>query len=59
VGTITPATTAPYLERLVEVLDSFRGQDWTVDAVSLMQRLPAAGGSMDFQEIERMPLATH
>jgi RNA 2',3'-cyclic 3'-phosphodiesterase len=57
VGTITPATTAPYLERLVEALDAFRGQEWTVESVSLMQRLPEAEGPVDFEEIERMPLA--
>jgi 2'-5' RNA ligase len=57
VGTITSATSAPYLERLVEGLESFRGQDWTVDAVSLMQRLPEAEGPIDFAEMERMPLA--
>jgi RNA 2',3'-cyclic 3'-phosphodiesterase len=58
VGTITPATSAPYLERLVDALDSFRGRDWTVDSVSLMERLPTAGGPMDFQEVERIPLGT-
>jgi RNA 2',3'-cyclic 3'-phosphodiesterase len=58
VGTITDSTTAPYLERLVEVLDTFRGQDWTVESVSLMERLPTTAGPMDFEEIERMPLKT-
>lgn len=57
-GTITPATTAPYLERLVDALDSFHGQDWTVESVSLMERLPTAGGPMDFVEVERIPLGT-
>jgi RNA 2',3'-cyclic 3'-phosphodiesterase len=58
VGTITESTTAPYLERLVEVLESFRGQDWTVESVSLMERIPTSTGPMDFEEIERMPLGT-
>lgn len=56
VGTITPATTAPYLERLVEVLDSFRGHSWTIGSVSLRERRPAAAASTDFQEIDRIPL---
>jgi 2'-5' RNA ligase len=56
VGTITPATTAPYLERLVEVLDSFRGHSWTIESVSLRERRPAAAASTDFQEIDRIPL---
>jgi 2'-5' RNA ligase len=58
VGTITDSTTAPYLERLVETLDSFRGQEWTVESVALLERLPTATGAMDFHEVERMPLGT-
>jgi RNA 2',3'-cyclic 3'-phosphodiesterase len=58
VGTITPTTTAPYLERLVEVLDAFRGHNWTVESVSLMERLPTAGASTDFQEIQQIPLGS-
>ena len=58
VGTITSATTAPYLERLVKVLDSFRGDDWTIESVSLMERLPTAGASADFHEIETIPLGS-
>lgn len=57
VGTITPATTAPYLEAVVAALDGFRGRDWTVESVSLMKRLPEATGPVDFEEMERMPLA--
>jgi RNA 2',3'-cyclic 3'-phosphodiesterase len=57
VGTITAATTAPYLEQLVGALETFRGQDWTVESVSLMKRLPEAEGPVDFEEMERMPLA--
>jgi 2'-5' RNA ligase len=57
VGTINDATTAAYLEALVAALDGFRGQDWTVESVSLMKRLPEADGVTDFEEMERMPLA--
>jgi RNA 2',3'-cyclic 3'-phosphodiesterase len=57
VGTITPGTTAPYLESLVAALDAFRGRAWTVEAVSLMKRLPEGESPDDFEELERMPLA--
>ena len=56
VGTITDATTAPYLERLVAALDEFRGEWWTVEAVSVMKWLPDAGRDQ-FEEMERLPLA--
>ena len=58
VGTITDSTTAPYLERLVKTLESFRGQEWTVESVALMERIPTSSGAMGFEEIERMPLGT-
>jgi RNA 2',3'-cyclic 3'-phosphodiesterase len=57
VGTITPETTAPYLESVVAALDGFQGESWTVEGVSLMKRLPEGDGPEDFEEIERMPLA--
>ncbi|MFL6133910.1 MAG: 2'-5' RNA ligase family protein [Nocardioidaceae bacterium] len=56
VGTITAATTAPYLERLVEGLDSFRGGSWTIESVSLRERRPAAADSTEFREIDGIPL---
>jgi 2'-5' RNA ligase len=56
VGTITETTSAPYLERLVAALDEFRGEWWTVEAVSLMKWLPDAERE-EFEEMERMPLA--
>jgi 2'-5' RNA ligase len=57
VGTITDATSAPYLERLVGALDAFRGEPWTVEHVYLMKWLPDVDGKRVFEEAERMPLA--
>jgi 2'-5' RNA ligase len=57
VGTITDATSAPYLERLVAALDAFRSEPWTVESVSLMKWLPDVDGKRVFEEAERMPLA--
>ena len=56
VGTITDATTAPYLERLVAALDEFRGEWWTAEAVSVMKWLPDAERE-EYEEMERLPLA--
>lgn len=56
VGTITDATTAPYLERLVAALDRFHGATWTLDHVHLMQRPPEAAGTGGYEVLERMPL---
>ncbi len=56
VGTITDDTTAPYLERLVERLESFRGRSWTVESVALMKRLTEDGPDT-MELVEDMPLA--
>ena len=56
VGTITGATTAPYLERLVAALDEFRGEPWTLEDVHLMRYLPQADHKDDYEVMERMPL---
>jgi 2'-5' RNA ligase len=56
VGTITEETTAPYLERLVGSLESYRGEAWTVSHVSLMRR-PNEAKDDQFEEMDRMPLA--
>ena len=57
VGTITDATTAPFLERLVDALEAFQGQKWTLEAVTLFKRLPAnEAGESGVEEMERMPL---
>jgi RNA 2',3'-cyclic 3'-phosphodiesterase len=56
VGTITPATTAPYLERVVAALSAHRSRSFVVESVSLMKRLPEAQTEVEFEELERMPL---
>jgi 2'-5' RNA ligase len=56
VGTITDTSTAPYLEKVVDALDAFRGQSWTVEHISLMKRLPEEGPD-SFEEMEQLPLA--
>lgn len=56
VGTITESTTAPYLQAVVDALEGFEGQTWTIDSISLMKRLPEEGQHA-FEEMEQMPLA--
>ena len=56
VGTITPETTAPYLEDLVGRLEGFSGQEWTADKVTLLRLMPTDNGTMVNEELERMPV---
>jgi hypothetical protein len=58
VGTITDVTTAPYLERLVGALESFEGQPWTLEHVSVLRRLPVLDDGSDggFELVEQLPL---
>ena len=56
VGTITGSTTAPYLQSVVDALEGFEGQAWTIESISLMKRLPEEGPHA-FEEMEEMPLA--
>ena len=56
VGTITDATTAPYLQAVVDALEAFHGRSWEIDSISLMKGLPDPGPD-SFEEVERMPLA--
>jgi 2'-5' RNA ligase len=56
VGTITGGTTAPYLQSVVDALEGFEGQSWTIESISLMKRLPEEGPQA-FEEMEEMPLA--
>jgi 2'-5' RNA ligase len=37
VATVTPATTGPYLQQVVDALDAFRGEEWTVDISMLKE----------------------
>jgi 2'-5' RNA ligase len=56
VGTITESTTAPFLQSVVDALETFEGQSWTIESISLMKRLPEEGPHA-FEEMEEMPLA--
>lgn len=56
VGAVTDATSAPHLQRVVDALDGFRGQSWTIESISLMKRLPEQGKD-SFEEMEQIPLA--
>ncbi len=57
VGTITEETTAPYLETVVEALEGFHGESWTVEHVSLMERPADVSAGDSFVVREQMPLA--
>jgi hypothetical protein len=56
VGTITDDTTAPYLESVVDALEAFRGQEWTIEHVSLMERPAEADAGEAFRVKEQLPL---
>ena len=56
VATVTPTTTAPFLESVVAALDAYSGEPWVVDQVWLMK---AFYGSHEtgYEEVARFPLA--
>lgn len=56
-ATVNEATTGPYLQDLVDALDAFRGEDWTVDHVSLL-KLSFVDKRPEEKEFRRIPLAT-
>ena len=60
VGTITDATSAPYLERLVGALEAFEGQSWVLEQVTVLRRLPVLDDGSDggFEVVEQLPLKT-
>jgi 2'-5' RNA ligase len=55
VATVTPATTGPYLQSVVDALDAFRGEEWTVE-VSLTKET-FVGERPQLVEFQRIPLA--
>jgi 2'-5' RNA ligase len=55
VATVTPATTGPYLEQVVDALDGFRGEPWTADVVLLKETCVASSAEM--VEFHRIALA--
>jgi len=56
VATITDTTSIEVLQGVVDALDAFRGEPWTVGHVSLMRRR-LDRDSPSSEEIERIPLA--
>jgi 2'-5' RNA ligase len=56
VGTITDATTLPYLERLTAALDDFDGKTWTVDSLTVFRRVPIDEKGVDEVILEEIPL---
>ena len=56
VATVTPATTGPFLQAVVDALEAFRGDEWTVDVTLLKETF--VGGRTELTEFQRIPLAT-
>jgi 2'-5' RNA ligase len=56
VGTVTAATTAPFLETVVAALENFGGESWVVDQVWLLKAFHA-NNSSGFQVVDQFPLA--
>ncbi|QNN52875.1 2'-5' RNA ligase family protein [Nocardioides mesophilus] len=57
VGTITDATTAPYLERLTAALDDYKSRSWTLQSLTIVRRVPGESPSQVVDEvIEEVPL---
>jgi len=57
VGTITETTTAPCLERLVAALDDFKGEPWTLEALTIVRRVAGEdSGPVDEVVIEKIAL---
>ena len=55
-ATVTPDTTGPYLEAVVDALDAFRGEEWVIDHVALTTEV-FTNGKPEFKEVQRIPLA--
>lgn len=55
VATVTPATTGPYLQAVVDALEAFRGEEWTI-AISLTTEA-FVEGRPEVREFQRIPLA--
>jgi 2'-5' RNA ligase len=55
VATVTEATTGPYLEAVVGALEAFRGDEWTVDHITLTKD-GFVDGRPATQEFQRIPL---
>jgi len=56
VGTVTAATTAPFLEDVVAALEDFSGESWVVDQVWLLKAF-YGNQSTGFEVVDQFPLA--
>jgi RNA 2',3'-cyclic 3'-phosphodiesterase len=56
VGSITDATTLPYLERLTAALDEFKGASWTLETLSVFRKVPADASGVDEVLLEEVPI---
>jgi RNA 2',3'-cyclic 3'-phosphodiesterase len=56
VGSITDATTLPYLERLTATLDEFKGAPWTLDTLTVFRKVPIGADGVDEVVLEEVPL---
>ena len=59
VGSITDHTTAPYLERLVDQLDEFKGTMWTLESLSIVRKVPLdEAGKVEEVVLDEVPLGS-
>ena len=56
VGSVTAATTAPFLESVVAALEAFSGESWVVDQVWLLKAF-YGNDSAGFEVVDHFPLA--
>jgi RNA 2',3'-cyclic 3'-phosphodiesterase len=56
VGSITDATTLPYLERLTAALDEFKGTLWTLETLTVFRKVPVDANGSDELVLEEIPL---
>lgn len=54
VASVNDATTAPHLEAVVEALDAFSGETWTIDHILLLRA--SYESSTGTEEVDRLPL---
>ena len=53
VASVTPATTGPFLQQVVDALDGFHGETWTADVVLLKEAFVGASAEMvEFHRIQ-------
>jgi hypothetical protein len=57
VATITEHTTTEYLQSVLDALDAFRGEPWTVEYVSLTRRSFDDAGLPKPEEVSRIPIS--